>query len=184
MRFTNAAADAKATGAEYTAALLALLGDRDPMGVQQQLVDAVSASVAGLSKEVLQTPERAGKWSIIQVLQHLVETELVYAYRVRTILARHTPAIEGYDQDRWAAVLRYTDATVEESLTELRALRGRNLRLYRALSDEELDRYGLHEERGQESVRHIRALIAAHDLLHRNQIDRIKRALIGGERAT
>jgi hypothetical protein len=175
--FTNTAESARETAPQYTAALLALLGERDPMRVQEQLADWADAAVAGLSERELRTPERPGKWSIIQVLQHLVETELVYAYRTRTILTRETPPIEGYDQDRWASTLRYQDAPIGETLLELRALRGRNLRLLRALSEEELDRAGLHSERGLESVRQIRSLIAAHDLVHRNQIERIKRSL-------
>ena len=81
-------------------------------------------------------------------------------------------------------MLRYAEAPLDDTLAELRALRGRNLRLFRALGEEELDRYGIHAERGRESVRHIRALIAAHDLVHRNQIERIKRALTDGDRAS
>jgi uncharacterized damage-inducible protein DinB len=48
-----------------------------------------------------------------------------------------------------------------------------NLTWLDGLTEAELDRFGEHDERGRESVRHIIRLIGAHDLLHRNQITRI-----------
>jgi hypothetical protein len=56
-------------------------------------------------------------------------------------------------------------------------LRGRNLRFVSRLSPAERERVGLHSERGPESVWHLVTLLAAHDLLHRRQIRRIRHAL-------
>lgn len=52
----------------------------------------------------------------------------------------------------------------------------RNSPRLRYLTDEELDRQCMHSERGEESVRYIVKLLAAHDLVHLNQIERIKSA--------
>jgi hypothetical protein len=57
------------------------------------------------------------------------------------------------------------------------ALRGWNLRLVQRASAEELQRVGVHSERGEESVAHLLKLYAAHDLLHLNQIQRILRTV-------
>lgn len=171
--FANPASGARNSAAEYTRRLLELLGDQDPMEVQSRLVAAVKSAVAGLSDSVLRTPEAPGKWSVMEVVQHLADTELVYGYRMRMILAHPSPAIEGYDQDAWAAELRYNDVPLAQALDQMRILRGANLRLLSGLSEVQLDRYGMHSERGRESIRHIMRLIAAHDLVHRRQIARI-----------
>jgi hypothetical protein len=171
--FSNPAGVARAAAGEYIAALLDLLGDRNPLVVQAELHGAVRELTAGLNTDELSRPEAPGKWSIIQVVEHLADQELVNSFRLRSIVAEDEPPLRGYDQDLWAARLRYGSAGLEPVLEELRVLRERNLRLYRSLSDADLDRVGMHDERGPESARRLRALTAGHDLLHRRQIARI-----------
>ena len=178
--YSNRAATAKQGADAYTRALLELLGDRDPMVVMSEAPDLIERSVRGLSDEQLRRPEREGKWSVMQVVQHLADSDLVYGYRIRMILAHDTPDIEATDQDAWAIRLRYADAVLDDALRQLRLLREVNLRLIRSLSPAELDRFGMHSERGRESVRRIVELLAGHDLLHLRQIDRIKRAIGAG----
>lgn len=173
-RLSNPAGDAAEDADAYVARLLELLGDRDPLEVQGELVPWLRAEVAGLPDELLRRPERPGKWSIMEVVRHLADSELVYRYRMRMCVAQPESAIAAYDQDRWAEGLRYAEESLEGALRELEALREANLAWLRGLSDEELDRGGFHAERGRESVRDIVALLAAHDLVHRRQILRIR----------
>lgn len=174
--FSNDAAGAQASAQAYVRALLDLLGDRDPLAVQAALLDRLREAVDGLDGQALRRPEAPGKWSILEVAAHLADSELVYGYRMRLILAEDTPAIPGYDQDAWASKLRYNEADLDLLLDQLAAQRTANLALLRSLSEEEWERTGLHSERGVESVRQIARLLAAHDLVHLRQIDRIKRA--------
>jgi hypothetical protein len=176
MAFSNPAGTTGAGAAAYTAALLVLLGDRDPIEVQRGLVPALRAATDGLGEEALRKPEAPGKWSVLDVAQHLADSELVYGYRMRVIVAEDTPAIAGYDQNAWAERLRYNDEDLGEVLDELAVLRRRNLRFLERLRDDEWERAGVHSERGTETVRHIARLLAAHDLVHLRQIERIKRA--------
>jgi uncharacterized damage-inducible protein DinB len=175
--FSNPASDSKAAGAAYTAALLELLGDREPLAIWRELPDAIDRLTEGMTPEEAATPEREGKWCVAQVVGHLVDSEVVYAYRIRRIVAEDSPVILGYDQDRWASRLGYRDEPLAALREELRILRRRNLRFIERLDDNELDRYGVHNERGNESVRHLVRLLAAHDLVHRNQIQRIRKAI-------
>jgi len=172
--FPTPAGSARESADAYIAALLELLGDRNPIAVQSELLDALGRLTAGLSADDVARPEAPAKWSILQVVEHLTDQELVNGFRLRSIVAEVEPPLRGYDQDLWATRLRYGAAGLEPVLDELRALRQRNLRLYSALSEDELDRVGLHSERGPESARRLRALTAAHDLLHRRQIARIR----------
>ena len=175
--FSNDAANAKANAAAYKQSLLELLGDRDPLTVLAELPDAVQELTLGMSDADARRPEREGKWSVIQIVQHLADSEVVYGYRGRVIVAENAPTILGYDQDRWATMLHYPEETLPDSLGDLRVMRSRNLRFLRRLKPEELQRAGMHNERGPESVRDMVRLLAAHDLLHRAQIARVRKAL-------
>jgi hypothetical protein len=161
----------------YVEALLERLGERDPMGVQADTVAAIRRAVEGLDADALHRPERPGKWSVAAVVRHLADNEWVHGWRYRRILTEERPEISGYDQDVWSARFDYDGAGFEESLALFDALRRANLRLLAALGPDDLSRTGRHAERGEESVERMRRLLAAHDLLHLEQIARIRRAV-------
>jgi uncharacterized damage-inducible protein DinB len=174
---SNPAGTTGTAAASYVAALLDVLGDRAPLEVWAEHADAIDALTRDVSPADAVRPEREGKWSIAQLVSHLVDTEIVYGYRVRMIVAQDSPDIQGYDQDAWARRLRYEDEDLAVLRTELRVLRERNLRLVKRLTADELERCGQHAERGLESVAHIVRLLAAHDLVHRRQLSRIRKAI-------
>jgi len=170
---------ASGTTAEYAAALIEALGDRDPVAYLEELPGAVRALVAGVDPELLIEPEAPDKWSVKDVLVHLLDSEVVYGYRMRFTLAQPEGPIAGYDQERWLRALRYREAQVDPALEALTALRHWNLTWIRTLSEDEKARWGTHAERGVESVGHLIRLLAAHDMVHRKQIKRILGAVQG-----
>ena len=172
--FTNPFASAPGQAAAYSAAVIELLGGRDPLDVLRGTADTLDESLRGLTPDGLRRPEAPGKWSIGQVLRHLADSEVVWGWRLRLVLAQHRPALTGYDQDAWAERLRYEDADPATSLREFRAVREANLRLLDGLSSKDLQRVGVHAERGEQTLAHMIKLCAGHDLLHLQQIDRIK----------
>jgi hypothetical protein len=173
MTFSNPAANAGTAASEYVRALLDLLGTRNPIEVLGQLLPWLDRRLAGLSDAALRRPEKPGKWSVIEVIQHLADSELVAAFRVRMVLTEERPILQGYDQDRWASEFRYREIGLAQAMDQLRSLRSANLHLWKQLSAAQLERAGLHSERGPESAGHIIRLMAGHDLVHRRQIDRI-----------
>lgn len=177
--FTNPASSSREDAAAYTTALLGLLGAQDPFTVLEQTPSVVRSLVAGVDAARLAQPEAPGKWAVRHVLAHFVDSELVGGWRYRMILAHDRPAIQGYDQDAWANNLWYGDAEPELSLDAFNGLRRWNLRILRAASPEQLARVGVHSERGEESIAHLLKLYAAHDLLHRRQIERILASVSG-----
>lgn len=178
MSFSNPASGAKGAAALYVQSLLDVLGDRDPIEVLSGLDVSLARATAGLTPTQLRQPEKPGKWSVIEVVQHLADSELVTSYRIRMILASDTPDIQGYDQDAWAHRLRYAESSLPDALAQIRVLRGRGLELLRGLQPDEWERAGMHSERGRESIRHITKLQAAHDLVHLRQIARITSAIL------
>lgn len=172
--FTNPPTRTPESSAAYVRAVLELVGDRDPLAIQAELLDALRRLTAGLSPEALRRPEAPGKWSIVQVVQHLADTEIVVGYRVRLILAEERPVIAGFDQEAWMAAHPEGSLELEGAMDQLRALRAANLRLVRSLTPAQLERVGMRPERGPESLRLLLALGAGHDLVHRRQLARIR----------
>src|ERR1051325_2942591 len=144
--FTNPAGRSIENAAAYTEAVLNLLGSRDPLEVLRETEGVLRSAVGGLSKEQRGRREASGKWSINHVLRHLADSDLVWGYRVRMILAHDRPTITGYDQDLWADRLGYEEADAFESLEEFKVLRNGNLRLLARATPEDLQRVGVHAE--------------------------------------
>jgi hypothetical protein len=165
--------DAAASPGAYVRGLLAVLGDRDPVEVLAELDGWLDRRFADVPEAVLRRPEAPGKWSATDVVQHLADSELVLGFRMRMILTEDRPPLQGYDQDRWVTTLRYADVPLVESRAQLSALRSANLRVMRRLGPVDLERVGMHSERGPESLGHLIRLMAGHDLVHRRQIDRV-----------
>ena len=93
--FTNPATGAAEHAAAYVRAVLELLGDREPIAVLREMPSALPRAIEGLSPQQLRHPERPGKWSIGQILQHLADSEVVWAWRIRLILAQDRPQLTG-----------------------------------------------------------------------------------------
>jgi DinB superfamily len=165
------------TQAQYKARILGYVAGRAPLSLLAAAPARLAALVAGLSERALSARPAPTKWSIREIAAHLVDDELVGAYRIRLILASPGTAIQAFDQDRWAETGRYATTAVDASVTLFRLLREENLRLLHQLSDEEWGRFGIHAERGRESVRDIAAYYAGHDLNHFAQIERARAAL-------
>jgi DinB superfamily len=175
--FSNRYADARHEAGAYTEAVIGLLGGRDPVAVLERTAAELGACLAGVRPDELTRPEAPGKWSMLHVLRHLADSEIVWAYRIRRIVAEDRPPITGYDQDRWSERLHYEDADPGGAMAEFLAVRAGNLRLIRSLGPAERVRVGMHSERGEESVEHLIRMYAGHDLLHLNQLARIRTAL-------
>jgi DinB superfamily len=177
--FSNPATNAAASAGAYVQALLGVLGDRQPLDVLPELMPWLDARLGGVGEQTLRRPEAPGKWSVTQVVQHLADSDLVFGFRSRMILSEDRPALQGYDQDKWATLFHYGEVSCESALTQLGVLRAANLAVLGRLGPAELDRVGMHSERGPESLAHLMKLMAAHDLVHRRQIERVLAAATG-----
>lgn len=171
--YTNPADAAPGAATAYIEAVLGKLGERDPREVLAATPDELGGVVRGVPAAVLRMPEAPGRWSVGEVLAHLADSELVWAFRLRMVLGQERPSLTGYDQDAWAKRLSYADLDPSTSLERFDLARDWNLALLDRLPDEALDRVGVHAERGEESVRHMIRLYAGHDLVHVAQVRRI-----------
>jgi hypothetical protein len=176
--FSNPASSTPADTAAYVAGLLGLLGDNDPVIILSQTPAALQRFLETVPAQIVASPEAPGKWSIREVVQHLADSELVGGFRLRMVMAHDRPRLLGYDQDLWASRLHYRDVEVADALEQFTVLRRVNVRIWQDLGPTDLIRVGLHGERGEESLEHMRRLYAGHDVLHLEQLKRIRASLL------
>ena len=161
------------TADQYRQRMFSYVSGSDPV----KLLAAAPGKLARLLKDV--TPARARKrpapekWSIAEIVAHVADTEIVGGYRVRAILGAPGGQIIGFDQDAWVTALHYEKRDLRKAFEQYRALREANVALYKTLTPEQWKHYGMHNERGAESVETIARLFAGHDLNHFQQIERI-----------
>jgi hypothetical protein len=173
----QAAQSMKETPQEYTKRILGLVEGKNPLAVQAATAGKLAKLIRGLKPAQLRKPPAPGKWSINQILAHLAEAEIVVGWRIRCMISSSGGPIQAFDQDAWAANHRYERTDAKRSLEVFRVLREFNLALVKSLNGEELERYGMHSERGKESVAHYTRMMAGHDLNHLGQVERIARDL-------
>ena len=166
------------TTATYRKRLREYLGQQDPLEVLGRTADVLAGVVRENDRQRLQVRPIEGKWTPCEVIGHFCDCEWVYGYRARLILCEENPAILGMDQDLWVAGQRYNEREPIELAEEFRYLRKHNLRMWRGLTPQELERTGQHNERGLESLGLLRTLMAGHDLLHLDQLKRLLMAIV------
>jgi tRNA-binding protein len=161
------------TPLQYRDRLLALLGARDPWEVLETTPMVIRRAVMGRTLQQLSWTPEPKRWSVTQILAHLSDTELVGAWRFRSVLAQNAVALQPFDQSRWSEAFRYEAADPFESLELFATTRAGTLRVLRRVDSALMDHYGVHGERGEESIPHLVNLYAAHDLNHLGQIERL-----------
>jgi hypothetical protein len=163
----------KETVQEYIQRIQAKVAGKDPVGTQT----ATAKKIAGLLKRAtpakLRKRPAPDKWSVVEILAHLADVEIANGWRLRSILGAPGTLVQAYDQDAWAVVGQYSKRDARKSLEQFRILREANLALLKSLSPEQWKQYGMHAERGEESIERLTRMIAGHDLNHLEQIERI-----------
>jgi uncharacterized damage-inducible protein DinB len=158
---------------QYTQRILGHTEGKDPLKVQRETPKKLAGLIQGLSRKQLARKPAPGKWSISEILAHLADTEIVVGWRLRHVLANNGAPIQAYDQDIWAETFDYAHRDAKESVEFFQVLRTRNLAMLKALPKKFWENYGMHEERGKESIADLVRLYAGHDLNHLGQAENI-----------
>src|SRR4029079_3946165 len=126
---------------------------------RQQLIDRyadgyqqVTQALQGSSEEGLSAHPLPGKWSAREIVHHLADSESISAQRLRKLLTEEKPIIHGYDQERYAVLLRYNERDMAPALEAFRAARSTTAQLLSAMSSADWEREGWHTESGRYSA--------------------------------
>lgn len=149
----------------------AFLGDQQPLAVLR----ASSGRLRDLSQAIGQgkigSAPSPGKWSPREVLCHLADCEIAFAFRLRQTLAEDSHVIQPFDQEKWATT--YANLTADEALAAFSAARRWNLLLIEGAVEEFAGKPVTHPERGAMTFATIVETMAGHDLNHIGQLERI-----------
>ena len=106
-----------------------------------------------------------GKWTVKQVLNHMIDTERIFAFRLLCFARQDTNAMPGFDENAYAECADVSARSLSNLAAEFKALRDANLYLYRSITPEQSLQTGIASEKTV-SVRALLYLIAGHELHH------------------
>jgi uncharacterized damage-inducible protein DinB len=139
---------------------------------RREFIDAIaeapshlSAAVAGLKPEQIDTPYRPGGWTVRQVTHHVPDSHMNAFVRFKLALTEDVPTIKPYNESLWAE-LADAAAPIEPSLALLDSLHKRWVHLLRSLKPADWARKFRHPERGVMTLDETLALYAWHGRHH------------------
>lgn len=161
------------TSEQYMQRMDGYVAGRDPVKLQATAPAQLAKFLKKATPAKMRKRPAPGKWSIAEILAHLVDTEFAMGWRVRVVLGEPGSTLQPFDQDAWASAMRYEKRDPRKSLEQYRALREANVALLKSLTPNDWKKSAMHPERGELTVRKIAEMTAGHDLNHIAQIERI-----------
>jgi len=165
------------TAEQYIHRILGYVEGQDAIKVQRTTASKLKKLTQGLTPKQLKWRPEPAKWSIAEIIAHLADAEVVASWRMRSVIGENGITIQPFDQDSWASVFEYQKRDAKRSLEVFRVLRENNLAMLAEIPKETWDNYGMHLERGKESIAHLARMFAGHDTNHVLQIEGIARQL-------
>lgn len=156
--------------APYTIMYIGLMPD-DGL-ILKHLEDNLRATtdfMRALPQEKLYYRYAEGKWTIKEILAHLIDDERIYAYRVLRFARNDQTELPGFEQDAYAVESGANERSLDDLLEEFAAVRKSTIALFNSFDDRVLTRSGVASGNVM-SVRAVAYHIAGHELRHLNMI--------------
>jgi len=148
------------------------VGTRNPIDVIEETSRRLSEIVNKLSNGPnLEWRPGQGKWNAREILCHLADCEIAFAFRLRQTLAETNHVMQPFDQEKWAGM--YGGLSARAALSAFSSLREWDLALIQNTPAEGMAKKCSHPERGDMTFRTIVETMAGHDLNHLQQLDAI-----------
>ena len=135
-------------------------------------------AVAGLTPEQWRDHPIPGTWSVAELVGHVLDCDLVFADRMKRIIAEHEPTLQAFDESAWIAGLGSNEVPVDEAAALFAASRQWMARILRAQDESAFARSGLHTEKGRQTLAEVLAYATNH-LDHHLRFLYAKRAKLG-----
>lgn len=125
--------------------------------------------LSGISDKMGNYSYAEGKWTIKELIGHLIDSERVFAYRASRIARKDKTALAGFDQDEYIKYSNFNSRSVADLAEELYNLRKANLLMFRNMTDEMLTQTGVAND-SEISADAFMYIIAGHAQHHINVI--------------
>ncbi len=142
--------------------------------------DKLRQAIRGLTDEDLKCFPVPGTWSIQQIVLHLLDSDLVFADRMKRIIAQENPKLMGFDEAKFAENLFYHDQPAADAAEVFDLNRKLFAKVLRRLPDIAFQRFGTHSERGKMTLAQLVKAAVDH-LEHHLKFAHDKRAKMGKE---
>lgn len=149
----------------YYGRYISLVPEGDVVKTMSRQLEESLGIFDGLSEEQAGYRYAPDKWSIKEVVGHVVDTERIFAYRTLCFARNYKAPIAGFDQDEFAQYGGFDERQFADIAAEFEFVRRANLRLFASFGEQVLDRRGTASEK-EISVRALLYIIAGHERHH------------------
>lgn len=131
------------TYSEYQKRYVDLLQGKNPLAVLESQVLDFKVLLSEVPFEKEDHAYADGKWTIKQVVGHMIDSERILAYRALCIARGEKVNLPSFEENDYVANASFNDRTLTDLAREFGVVRESTLLLYRHMNDEELDRLGM-----------------------------------------
>jgi len=119
--------------AEYQIAYISKVPGADILEFLEQQLEATLDLLRGIDEEKGNYRYAAGKWTVKEVVGHIIDSERVFAYRALVFSRSDSTTLPGFDQDLWAGHANHSTVPLKELAGEFEAVRRSTIGLFRHL---------------------------------------------------
>lgn len=143
-----------------------LLPDSEPvLKILSEQPDELFAILEKLDEETFSYRYAPGKWSIKEVLGHIIDTETIFAYRALSFARGEKIELHGYDHEEYVENGNFNKRNAKDLLEDYKVVRSHTVRLFESFDEEMLKRRGVANNYSC-SVRALAFIIAGHERHH------------------
>jgi hypothetical protein len=150
--------------ADYYAKYIKLVGD-DALAALRAQSASTPRLLSGLSEAQAMHRYAPGKWSVKEVVGHLLDAERVFGYRALRIARADMTPMPGFDENAWVPTGHFDRRPMPELVSDYQTVRAATVALFSSLDDEALTRVGTANNLPF-SVRALALIIAGHEVHH------------------
>jgi hypothetical protein len=149
----------------YYGKYIALVPDGDVVSTLEAQMRDSKALLAGIPAAVSNYRYAPGKWSVNEMVGHVIDSERIFAVRALRFARADTSPLPGFEQDDYVRNSSYDAYPLAELASELESVRRSTVFLFRHLTEEAWMRRGV-ASNGEVSVRALAYIIAGHERHH------------------
>lgn len=149
----------------YQEVYINCVGDADVLPLMEELKDSSYAFFTAIPEEKGTYAYAPCKWTIKEVLLHMIDTERVFAYRLMCFARGEKQALPGFEQDDYVVNSFANDRTVQDLADEFRLVRETSIYLVRNLKKDQEGIIGIASE-NPTSIRTLAYILPGHELHH------------------
>lgn len=127
----------------HFAGYISLVTEPDLMTPLESQVAAVEQGLGGLSAERARSTYAEGKWTVAEVLGHVIDAERVFGYRALATARGERSSMPSFDENLYASAAAHAACPIAELVQEFAALRRSHVLMFRHLDATAWDRLGI-----------------------------------------